>query len=175
MRSIMSLKSLVVLALLTPIQCLNEWPLPSHHQKLNDIQKANAGISDERNAKPPNYIIFFVDDMGYGDVGFTGHPNINTPNIDKLASEGMILTTWYTGQPVCSPSRAAMLTGRYPVRSGCAGGFKGGVFGTDSIGGLPANESTFASVLKKAGYATKMIGKWCVPSCLTSIRCHLKC
>jgi len=108
----------------------------------------------------PNYVIFFVDDMGYGDVGFTGHPSINTPNIDKLAHEGIILSTWYTGQPVCSPSRAAMLTGRLPVRSGCAGTWNGGVFGDAAIGGLPTNETTFASVLSKAGYKTKMIGKW---------------
>ena len=139
----------------------NQFPLPHDRYTLNELNKKEAGIKSPQ-ATLPNYVIFFVDDMGYGDVGFTGQPSINTPNIDKLAAEGMILTNWYTGQPICSPSRAAMLTGRYPVRSGCAGGWAGGVFGDAAIGGLPTNESTFAAVLKQAGYATKMIGKWYV-------------
>eukprot|EP01083_Nonionella_stella_P020771 57645_1 len=137
---------------------VNEWPFPSERYVANELNKKQ--MKSIQTSALPNFVIFFVDDMGYGDVGFTGHPNINTPNIDKLASDGIILTTWYTGQPVCSPSRAAMLTGRYPVRSGCAGGWGGGVFPDGAIGGLPTNESTFASVLKQAGYATKMQGKW---------------
>merc|ERR1719295_803579 len=138
-------------------ETVNEWPLPSDNYKMNELRKAQTKPTQ---SAPPNFVIFFVDDMGYGDVGFTGHPNINTPNIDQLASEGMVLSTWYTGQPVCSPSRAAMLTGRYPVRSGCAGGWSGGVFGDAAVGGLPTNETTFAAVLGQAGYASKMIGKW---------------
>lgn len=95
------------------IETENRFPLPYDRYELNELNKKEAGIKSPE-ATLPNYVIFFVDDMGYGDVGFTGQPSINTPNIDKLASEGIILSTWYTGQPVCSPSRAAMLTGLYP-------------------------------------------------------------
>lgn len=83
-------------------------------QKLDRLHRAAS-------TDPPNFIIFFVDDLGYYDVSYNGHPTTDTPNIDKLAFNGMRLTQWYTGQPVCSPSRAAMLTGRLPVRTGCAG------------------------------------------------------
>jgi len=138
----------------------NKWPLPADRYEVNEVNKRSVLATSPRAATLPNFVIFFVDDMGYGDVGFTGHPNINTPNIDALAAEGMILSTWYTGQAICTPSRAAMLTGRYPVRSGCAGGWIGMVFGNGAVGGLPTNETTFAAVLKQAGYASKMIGKW---------------
>eukprot|EP01084_Bolivina_argentea_P091676 165000_1 len=152
--------SLLTLSSIIGASSETQWPLPSDTYTLNEMNKKNMASPKNPAASMPNYVIFFVDDMGYGDVGFTGQPSINTPNIDKLASEGMVLTSWYTGQPICSPSRAAMLTGRYPVRSGCSGGYAGGVFGDASIGGLPTNESTFAAVLKQAGYSTKMIGKW---------------
>eukprot|EP01084_Bolivina_argentea_P092225 165947_1 len=108
----------------------------------------------------PNFLILFADDLGFGDLGFNGHPTITTPNLDHYAHEGMRLNQWYSGFHVCSPSRAAMLTGRLCVRSGCCGGWKGGVFRQGAKGGLPTNETTFATVLKKAGYATMAIGKW---------------
>ena len=69
----------------------------------------------------PNIIIWFVDDLGYGDMSYMGHPTILTPNIDALAYSGKRLTQWYSGFHICSPSRAAMLTGRLCVRSGCCG------------------------------------------------------
>ena len=125
----------------------------------------------------PNFLILFADDLGYGDLGFNGHPTISTPNLDHYAHEGKRLTQWYSGFhgiyyalfqkkylprskqcTVCSPSRAAMLTGRLCVRSGCCGGYMGGVFRQDAIGGLPTNESTFGTILQKAGYATMTIG-----------------
>ena len=108
----------------------------------------------------PNFLILFADDMGYGDLSYNGHPTINTPNVDKLALGGMRFTQWYSGFHVCSPSRAAMLTGRLPVRSGMAGTWTGGVLSADAVGGLPDNETTFAQILKKVGYMTKAIGKW---------------
>eukprot|EP01084_Bolivina_argentea_P092226 165948_1 len=109
----------------------------------------------------PNFLIFFVDDLGYYDVSFNGHPTISTPNIDALAYAGIRLQTWYTGFPVCTASRAAMLTGRLPARVGCSGGWSGGNFGPASIGGLdPNTQPTFASILKNVGYKTKIIGKW---------------
>jgi arylsulfatase A len=106
---------------------------------------------------PPNIVIIFADDLGYGDLGVQGHPTIRTPHIDRLASEGKRFTDFYAA-PVCSPSRAALLTGRYPVRSGLYG--RRGVLFPESKGGLPADEVTIAEVLRERGYATAHIGKW---------------
>ena len=114
----------------------------------------------ESKPQTPNFLILFADDMGYGDPSYTNHPTISTPNIDKLAFEGIRFTQWYSAFHVCSPSRAAMLTGRLPVRSGMAGPWTGGVLSADAVGGLPDNETTFAQILKKVGYMTKAIGKW---------------
>ena len=75
-------------------------------------------------SKRPNFLVLFADDMGYGDMSCTGHPTLKTPNIDRLAADGMRFTQWYSAFHVCSPSRAAMLTGRLPIRSGTVG--KGG-------------------------------------------------
>ena len=103
----------------------------------------------------PNIIMLFVDDLGYGDVGFNGHPTTRTPNLDKLAPRGKILSSWYSGCPVCSGSRAALMTGRQYTRVGVPG-----VFGPTGNTGLPLNETTVADQLKKAGYATAICGKW---------------
>lgn len=114
---------------------------------------ANAALRAAKDK--PNIIMFFVDDLGYGDVGFNGHPTTVTPNIDKLAWGGKILSTWYSGCPVCSGSRGALMTGRHYVRIGLPG-----VFGPTGNTGLPLNETTVAEQLKKAGYATAAMGKW---------------
>jgi len=103
----------------------------------------------------PNVIMLFVDDLGYGDVGFNGHPTTRTPNIDQLAFNGKILSSWYSGCPVCSGSRAALMTGRQYTRVGVPG-----VFGPTGNTGLPLNETTVADQLKKAGYSTAICGKW---------------
>ena len=92
--------------------------------------------------------------MGYGDVGFNGHPTTKTPNIDKLAFNGKILSSWYSGCPVCSGSRAALMTGRQYTRIGVPG-----VFGPTGDTGLPLNETTAADLAKQAGYATGICGK----------------
>jgi arylsulfatase A len=107
----------------------------------------------------PNFIIILADDMGYGDVGIFGHPTIKTPNLDKMAYEGQKWTNFYVAAPVSTPSRAGLLTGRLPVRSGMCGNTKN-VLLPWSKGGLPENELTIASALKTAGYATACIGKW---------------
>ena len=104
--------------------------------------------------KKPNIIIFFADDMGYGDLGCFGSPNIRTPHIDQLADEGMKLTSFYVTGPVCTPSRAGLLTGRYPLHT------LSGNLGPNSKGGLALNEPIIAEVLKGAGYRTMAIGKW---------------
>ena len=109
--------------------------------------------------RPPNVIIIFMDDMGYGDLSSYGHPTILTPHIDRMASEGQKWTNFYTASSVCSPSRGALLTGRYPVRIGLTGK-KQRVFFPNSYGGLPQSEVTIAEMLKANGYQTGIIGKW---------------
>ncbi len=108
----------------------------------------------------PNIILINCDDLGYGDLGCYGSSKNNTPHLDKLATEGMRFTDFYMASPVCSPSRGAMMTGCYPPRIGF-GEFDGQIvlFPGDPIG-LSADETTVASQLKSAGYATKIIGKW---------------
>ena len=88
----------------------------------------------------PNIVIIFVDDMGYGDMGCAGHRSIRTPNLDRMAAEGMRFTDFYVAAPVCTPSRAALLTGRYAVRSGMASEKRRVLF-PNSAGGLPDGKS----------------------------------
>jgi arylsulfatase A len=109
--------------------------------------------------RPPNFVVIFCDDLGYGDLGAFGHPTIRTPNLDRLAAEGQRWTTFYSAAPVCTPSRAALLTGRLPIRSGMASDKRDVLF-PDSGGGLPESEITIAEILKNRGYATAAIGKW---------------
>lgn len=109
--------------------------------------------------RPPNFIMIYADDLGYCDLGCYGHPTIRTPNLDRMASEGMRMTQFYSAAPVCTPSRAALMTGRLPVRSGMAGSTRRVLF-ANSLLGLPDSEITIAQILKKQGYATACIGKW---------------
>lgn len=106
-------------------------------------------------ARTPNVIIFFADDMGYGDLGCYGSSVNMTPNIDRLAREGVRLTNFYAAQPVCSASRAALLTGCYPNRVGIAG-----ALGPRAKVGLNPEETTLAEIAKARGYATAIFGKW---------------
>lgn len=102
----------------------------------------------------PNIVVLFADDLGYGDIATFGHPTIRTPHLDRMASEGMRLTSFYA-QPVCSPSRAALLTGRYPVRSGVTR-----VYFPNDTTGMPPSEVTLAEALRARGYRSIAIGKW---------------
>lgn len=107
----------------------------------------------------PNFVIIFCDDLGYGDLGCFGHPTIRTPNLDRMAAEGQKWTDFYAAASVCTPSRAALMTGRLPVRNGMASARRRVLF-PDSAGGLPTEEVTVAELLKQAGYATACVGKW---------------
>ncbi|XP_025967228.2 arylsulfatase A isoform X1 [Dromaius novaehollandiae] len=105
---------------------------------------------------PPSFVLLLADDLGFGDLGSYGHPSSATPHLDRMAARGLRFTDFYSSSPVCSPSRAALLTGRFQMRSGVYPG----VFNPDSRGGLPLAETTIAEVLKAEGYATAMVGKW---------------
>jgi arylsulfatase A len=111
-------------------------------------------------ANHPNIILIMADDLGYGDLGCYGHPTIRTPNLDRMAAEGLRFTDFYSGANLCTPSRAALLTGRLAVRSGMAGGPGRHVLYPTNSGGLPTNEITIATALKAEGYQTACIGKW---------------
>lgn len=105
--------------------------------------------------KPPNFIVVFIDDMGYGDIASQGATGWTTPNLDKMAAEGMRFTNFYAAQPVCSASRAGLLTGCYPNRIGISGA----LFPHD-VTGLNKSETTIAEMLKTKGYSTGIFGKW---------------
>ncbi len=112
-------------------------------------------IAQKQNTKKPNVVIIFIDDEGYGDVGCYGATGFQTPNLDHMASQGMRFTNFYAAQPVCSASRAGLLTGCYPNRIG----FSGALFPYDTIGINP-NEQTIAEMFKEQEYATACFGKW---------------
>tara|TARA_B110000114_G_C15064669_1_gene386856 strand:+ start:435 stop:1811 length:1377 start_codon:yes stop_codon:yes gene_type:complete len=103
----------------------------------------------------PNIVYIFADDLGYGDLSCYGAKDINTPNIDQIAKQGIKFTEFYSASSVCSPSRAALLTGRYPQRMGI-----NTVFFPESFTGIPDTEITIPEILKEKGYATGIVGKW---------------
>lgn len=110
-------------------------------------------------ADQPNIIVLFADDLGYGELGCQGNPEIPTPHIDSIASNGVRFTAGYVAGPNCSPSRAGLLTGRTPTRFGYEFNPIGAVNEHPGIG-LPATEVTIAETLQNAGYTTGLIGKW---------------
>lgn len=125
----------------------------SSHNAHGAVEKPN------KENKQPNFIVIFADDLGYGDLGTFGHPSIKTPTLDKMAAEGQKWTNFYVGASVSTPSRAAILTGRLPIRSGMCSDNRRVLF-PDSNGGLPQSEITIAKALKSNGYTTAAIGKW---------------
>ncbi|MBA2115770.1 sulfatase family protein [Bremerella alba] len=109
--------------------------------------------------KQPNFVVIFCDDLGYGDLGCFGNPTIRTKHLDRMAGEGMKFTQFYVAAPVCTPSRAALMTGRLPCRNGMCSNRRRVLF-PNSKGGLPTEEVTIAEALQEGGYATACIGKW---------------
>jgi len=112
---------------------------------------SSAGDSPSR----PNVVLMYVDDLGYGDLASYGHPIIQTPNIDQLASQGLKMTAFYAPSPLCSPSRAALLTGRTPYRTGIQSWIP-----QNTSAYLSEKEITLATALKNTGYQTAIVGKW---------------
>jgi len=141
-------------------------------------------MAPANNKRPPNIIVILADDLGWGDISVQGSKAIETPNIDNLASQGVRLTNFYASASICSPSRAGLLTGRYPLRTGFANvlaaaddtfirktmmsvsvgfsklGISDLVGGAPSIKGLPVSEITIPEALQTKGYRTLGIGKW---------------
>lgn len=118
---------------------------------------AGAARQASRRLDRPNIIIILADDLGYGDISCYGSKTINTPNIDALAEGGLKFTDFHSNCPVCSPTRAALLTGRYQQRCGVEGVVTARGHRDK---GMPLKETTFAEVLKEAGYRTAIFGKW---------------
>jgi arylsulfatase A-like enzyme len=117
------------------------------------LAASGAALSQTKTAhggRPPNFIIFLTDDQGCYDLGFLGSNDLKTPHIDQLARTGTRFTNWYAAAPVCAPSRAALMTGRYPIRAGVP----------TNGPALPPSERTIAACLQESGYATGLIGKW---------------
>lgn len=113
------------------------------------------GMAKDIKRERPNIILVYCDDLGYGDLGVTGHPHIKTPHIDQMALTGVRFTNYYSASPASTASRYAMLTGRYPSRSGF-----GWVLDPKSPIGIHPQELTIAELLKQQGYATAIYGKW---------------
>ena len=120
------------------------------------LTSLNVSLAAEvSSASPPNVVVIFADDLGYGDLHCFGSPYADTPNLDKMAAEGRKFTSFYVAQAVCSASRTALLTGCYPNRLGIQG-----ALGPQAEHGLNQDETTIASLLKSRGYATAIYGKW---------------
>jgi arylsulfatase A-like enzyme len=124
----------------------------------------NSLFAAKRSGRQPNFVFFLIDDMGFKDIGCNGSTFYETPNIDKLAAGGMRFTDAYAACPVCSPTRASIMTGKYPARLNLTdylvGRRRGKLIPAEYIHQMPLEEVTIAESLKEAGYATCFIGKW---------------
>lgn len=127
---------------------------------ITSLLAALTALSFSAEEKKPNFIIILTDDQGYGDLSCYGGKHIDTPRIDQMAREGARLTSFYVAAPVCTPSRAGLMTGCYPTRINMGKGSKFGVLLAGDSKGLNPNEITIAEVLKTVGYKTGMFGKW---------------
>ena len=130
-------------------------------EKSQENNSVSTEEGKETHTTKPNIIFIYADDLGYGDLSANGQEQFSTPYIDQMAKEGANFTSFYSCSPVCTPSRAGFITGRYPVRSGLTR-----VLFPNSLEGLDKEEVTIAELLKEQGYATGLVGKWhlgCLP------------
>lgn len=118
------------------------------------------GVAASVTAAPPNVIVILADDLGYGDLACYGHPKFQTPHLDRMAAEGARLTQFNTPIPFCAPTRAALLTGRYPFRCGMPSNPAPDGGPVADMTHLPETEITLGQLFQKAGYATTIVGKW---------------
>ena len=125
--------------------------------RLDELRKPK---QDRVETERPNFVVIFTDDQGYGDLTCFGGDHVDTPHVDRLAREGALLSNFYVAAPVCTPSRAALMTGCYPKRVSMATGSNFGVLLAGDSKGLNPAEITMAEVLKSRGYATGCFGKW---------------
>ena len=154
----------------TPLLLLLAMALPL----VRSSSKSGALPAKKQRDGRPNFLILFVDDLGFNEInlgssrpaavrvtgGYTGYGGrVSTPSLEAFAAEGMVFSSWYSGWHLCSPSRAACLTGRLPSRTGIDS-VGHTVLTAEAVGGLPLNETTFAEALKATGYRTAMFGKW---------------
>lgn len=125
-----------------------------HSLSLGFLLPILSGVATSEDSKP-NILLVFCDDLGYGDIGANGNTQVDTPNIDRLAREGLRFTNFCVAESVCTASRVGLLTGCYPVRVGL-----GGAIGPKNPKGIHADEILMPEILREQGYATKAIGKW---------------
>ncbi|HZL55957.1 MAG TPA: sulfatase-like hydrolase/transferase [Bryobacteraceae bacterium] len=132
--------------------------MPSSRRDLLRLMAAGAMTARGQTGKRPNFLVLVTDDQGIGDVGCYGHPEVRTPNLDRLAASGMRFTQWFANAPVCSASRAAIMTGKYPDRTGVRGALRSEP--TWDVPGLRQGEQTLPGSLRGLGYRTAAFGKW---------------
>jgi arylsulfatase A len=135
--------------------------VPSSSSDASESGSTSDGTSSEtgEESAPPNVILIFADDLGYADLGIYGAEHLETPRLDALAAEGVRFTQFYAGNSVCTPSRAILLSGRHGARQILPDTF-GGVYWPFSTAGMGAEQITLAELLRDAGYATALVGKW---------------
>jgi arylsulfatase A-like enzyme len=148
-------------------ESLDDWwtPKPGEKAHSRPAGATDAAVPSVRPLKrPPNLVVFLADDLGAHDLGCTGSSFYRTPSIDRLAASGMLFTRGYAAGPVCSPTRAALMTGRHPARvkitNFIAGSRRGSLLPADYLHALPAAEVTVPKLLHDAGYTTGIFGKW---------------
>ncbi|XP_077982506.1 N-acetylgalactosamine-6-sulfatase-like isoform X2 [Glandiceps talaboti] len=133
------------------------------HVFLSSILLMHVNLTSGVDTSKPNIIIMLMDDMGWGDLGVYGNPAKETPNLDRMAAEGAVLTDFYAPNPLCSPSRASLLSGRLPIRNGFYTTnyhARSSYTPQNIVGGIPDSEILIPEELSKSGYRSKLVGKW---------------
>lgn len=126
------------------------------HNKETEETQLSTNAPQEPKTTKPNIIVIVADDLGYGDMSCMGAPDVRTPHLDEIAASGALFNSWYSNSPVCSPSRASLMTGRYPGNAGV----RSILLGYRMTPGLTPDVPTIAKALKEQGYGTELIGKW---------------